>query len=96
MDVENTKEERALLLGGDIRNEDNKWARVAFDSSGVKRVPREAEFRKLVTNLAYRYKLCNQLESVRYCASSVITQGPGLDNEQLETWIREEDACQNC
>ena len=58
MDEEVIKEERALVPGGDIRQRGNIWLRNAFQKSQVKRVPREAEFRKLVKHIEHQKKLC--------------------------------------
>ena len=58
MNIDVVKEEMALCPGGDIRQRGNKWLRTAFIKSKIKRVPREAEFRKLIKHLADTYKLC--------------------------------------
>ena len=59
MDEDVIKEERTLVPGGDIRQRGNLWLRKAFQKSLVKRVPREAEFRKLVKNIEHHKKLCS-------------------------------------
>ena len=51
MDAVTIKEEMALVPGGDIRQSGNRWLRKAFESSKIKRVPREPEFRKLVNSI---------------------------------------------
>lgn len=56
MDAVTIKEEMALVPGGDIRQSGNRWLRKAFESSNIKRVPREAEFRKLVNSVESIHK----------------------------------------
>ena len=52
------KEEQELLPGGDLRLGGNAWLRKAFDASRVRRVPREAEVRKVVHQLVNIVDVC--------------------------------------
>ena len=57
-DPEVIREEQELLPGGDIRYRGNAWIRKAWSKSKASRVPREAEFRKVVRHLTHRHSLC--------------------------------------
>lgn len=59
MDIDMIKEEKAMLPGGDLRIKGNAWLRTAWAEAKISRVPREAEFKKIVSNLASHYKLCS-------------------------------------
>lgn len=59
MDAEEVKEEKALVPGGDIRQLGNRWLREAFQASGIQRVPRESQFRKLIQSIDHSLKLCS-------------------------------------
>lgn len=61
MNKDDIQEERIMVQGGDIRQRGNQWLRKAWQKSGVTRVPREAEFRKIVRSLASQYNLCSTL-----------------------------------
>ena len=61
-DVQTLREEQELVPGGDIRIRGNGWLRRAWQKSKVTRVPREAEFRKLVRMVAERHSLCILVE----------------------------------
>ena len=52
------REEQEMLPGGDIRVKGNSWLRKAWTKSKASRVPREAEFRRVVRHLANRHSLC--------------------------------------
>ena len=52
------REEQEMLPGGDIRTKGNAWLRQAWSKSKANRVPREAEFRRLVGLLSTRHMLC--------------------------------------
>ena len=58
MSIESIREEQELIPGGDIRIKGNHWLRKAWSKSKATRVPREPEFRKLVSELNQRHKLC--------------------------------------
>lgn len=58
MDAESIQEERELVPLGDIRQKGCKWLRKAFQKSSIKRVPREAEFRKLVKSIDKEHRFC--------------------------------------
>ncbi|CAK9052406.1 unnamed protein product [Durusdinium trenchii] len=62
MNKDDIQEERIMVQGGDIRQRGNQWLRKAWQKSGVTRVPREAEFRKIVRSLASQYNLCPGLD----------------------------------
>ena len=53
------REEQEMLPGGDIRIKGNAWLRKAWSKSGGNRVPREAEFRRLVGFLMTQHNLCS-------------------------------------
>lgn len=52
------REEQEMLPGGDIRVKGNSWLRKAWAKSKACRVPREAEFRRVVRHLSNRHSLC--------------------------------------
>ena len=58
------QEEQELVPGGDIRILGNAWLRKAWHKARCTRVPREAEFRKLVRVLAEQHSLCILVEHV--------------------------------
>lgn len=58
LDKDEIKEEQSMLPGGDIRQKGNQWLRKAWQASEVARVPREAEFRKIIKCLVHQYSLC--------------------------------------
>ena len=62
MDLDVIKEEIALVPGGDIRQRGNRWLRRAFQKASIERVPREAQFRKIVKTIADMHKLCPWVE----------------------------------
>ena len=64
MDIDMIKEEKAMLPGGDLRLKGNAWLRAAWTEAKISRVPREAEFRKIVSNLASHYKFCSPADVV--------------------------------
>ena len=57
-DPKTIQEEQELVPGGDIRILGNAWLRKAWQKSKCTRVPREAEFRKLVRLVAEQHSLC--------------------------------------
>ena len=58
-DADTIKEEEELVPGGDLRIKMNQWLRKAWTKSKASRVPREAEFRKVVRILTMRYSICS-------------------------------------
>ena len=52
------REEQEMLPGGDIRIKGNAWLRKAWSKTKGNRVPREAEFRRLIGFLSTRHNLC--------------------------------------
>ena len=52
------KEDQELVPGGDLRFQGNTWLRKAFDRSKIKRVPREPEVRKVLTQLVKLEDIC--------------------------------------
>ena len=69
MDIDMIKEEKAMLPGGDLRLKGNAWLRAAWTEAKISRVPREAEFRKIVSNLASHYKFCSPADVVVFFAT---------------------------
>jgi hypothetical protein len=55
---DNVKKDQELVPGGDIRRKGNMWLRKAWEKCKATRVPREAELRKVVRQLAHRQKWC--------------------------------------
>ena len=58
MSISSIREEQELIPGGDIRIKGNQWIRKAWTKSKARRVPREPEFRKLVSQLNQHHNLC--------------------------------------
>lgn len=56
---EGIKEEQELIPGGDLRIAGNAWLRQVWVDAGIARVPREAEVRKVVKQLAHRCDICS-------------------------------------
>lgn len=68
------REEQELIPGGDIRIKGNGWLRKAWSKCGSSRVPREAEFRKLVGHLAHHHSLCILVSTIVHGIQHIIGQ----------------------
>ena len=49
--LEKVKADEELVAGGDLRAKGNAWLRAAWSKSGIKKVPRETQFRCAVKAL---------------------------------------------
>lgn len=57
-----------LCVGGDVRRKGNKWLRTAYAESGIKKVPRQPDIRKVIVRLMHELLIATRYLNPKQCA----------------------------
>ena len=90
--VDKVSSDEELVAGGDLRAKGNAWLRAAWLKSGLKKVPRETQFRLAVAKVVKQLKLCI-LQCTKVMIDVAPLRGKGLAAGTKQEWIREQACC---